>query len=61
MLTTVPFVDASFCLGNRKNRETFEQSKACFLRAIELDPNYAQAIAGSRFCVHVRLSEPVER
>jgi adenylate cyclase len=36
-------------LGNRKNRETFEQSKACFLRAIELDPNYAQAIAGLGF------------
>ena len=36
-------------LGNRKNRETFEQSKDCFLRAIELDPNYAQAIAGLGF------------
>jgi adenylate cyclase len=36
-------------LGNPKNRETFEQSKACFLRAIELDPNYAQAYAGLGF------------
>ncbi|MDR3421188.1 MAG: adenylate/guanylate cyclase domain-containing protein [Xanthobacteraceae bacterium] len=36
-------------LGNRKNRDTFEQAKACFLQAIELDPNYAQAIAGLGF------------
>jgi adenylate cyclase len=36
-------------LGNPKTRKTFEQAKACFHRAIELDPNYAQAIAGLGF------------
>jgi adenylate cyclase len=36
-------------LGNTKNADTFEQSKACFLKAIELDPNYAQAYAGLSF------------
>ena len=36
-------------LRNPKTRETSEQSKACLLRAIELDPNYAQAIAGLGF------------
>ncbi|MDR3421777.1 MAG: adenylate/guanylate cyclase domain-containing protein [Xanthobacteraceae bacterium] len=33
-------------LGNSKNRETFEQSKAFFTRAIEIDPSYSQAYAG---------------
>jgi len=36
-------------LGNTKNRSTFEQATACFLKAIELDPNYAQAYAGLSF------------
>ncbi len=36
-------------LGNPKNRGTFEQAKASFLKAIELDPNYAQAYAGLGF------------
>jgi adenylate cyclase len=36
-------------LGTRKSRETFEQAKACFLRSIELDPNYAQPLAGLAF------------
>jgi adenylate cyclase len=36
-------------LGTRKSRETFEQAKACLLRAVELDPNYAQALAGLGF------------
>jgi adenylate cyclase len=36
-------------LGNPKNRGTFEQATASFLKAIELDPNYAQAIAGLGF------------
>ena len=33
-------------MGNQKNREVFEQSVACFQRAIELDPNYAAPYAG---------------
>ena len=33
-------------LGNPKNRERFEQSKAFFTRAIEVDPSYSQAYAG---------------
>ncbi len=36
-------------LGNPKNRGTFEQAKASFLKAIELDPNFAQAYAGLGF------------
>src|SRR5271167_3767250 len=36
-------------LGNPKNRGTFEQAKASFLKAIKLDPNYAQAYAGLGF------------
>jgi len=36
-------------LGNPKNRGTFEQAKASFLKAIELDPNFAQAHAGLGF------------
>jgi adenylate cyclase len=36
-------------LGTPKSRGTFEQSKAFFTRAIELDPNYAQALAGLSF------------
>ena len=35
-----------FLLGTPKNRETFEQSKASFTKALELDPNYSQAYAG---------------
>jgi adenylate cyclase len=33
-------------MGNQRNREVFEQSVACFRRAIELDPNYAAPYAG---------------
>jgi adenylate cyclase len=33
-------------MGNQRNREVFEQSVACFQRAIELDPNYAAPYAG---------------
>ena len=36
-------------LGNPKNRGTFEGAKASFLKAIELDPNYARAYAGLGF------------
>jgi adenylate cyclase len=36
-------------LGKTRNRETFGQAKAFFLKAIELDPNYAQAYAGMGF------------
>jgi adenylate cyclase len=36
-------------LGNPKNRGTFEQAKASFLKAIELDPQFAQAYAGLGF------------
>ena len=36
-------------LGNPKSRSTFEQSKAFFIRAIEIDPKYAQAYAGLGF------------
>ena len=32
--------------GNKRNRETFEQSITFFRRAIELDPNYAAPYAG---------------
>jgi adenylate cyclase len=32
--------------GNKRNRETFDQSIACFQRAIECDPNYALPYAG---------------
>jgi adenylate cyclase len=32
--------------GNKRNRETFDQSIACFERAIERDPNYAAPYAG---------------
>ena len=33
-------------MGNQRNREAFEQSVACFRRAIELDPHYAASYAG---------------
>jgi adenylate cyclase len=36
-------------LGKAKNRETFEQATAFFLKAIKLDPNFAQAHAGLGF------------
>ena len=36
-------------LGTTKNRATFEQAKKLFLRAIELDPQYAKAYAGLGF------------
>jgi len=36
-------------LGKTKNRETFEQAKALFLKAIKLDPDFAQAHAGLGF------------
>jgi adenylate cyclase len=32
--------------ANKRDRETFKQSTACFRRAIELDPNYAAPYAG---------------
>jgi adenylate cyclase len=35
--------------GDKRDRESFEESKACFRRAIELDPNYAAAYAGLAF------------
>jgi adenylate cyclase len=36
----------SLMFGRTRDREMFEQSMACFRRAIELDPNYAGAYAG---------------
>ena len=36
-------------LGKNRTRATFEQVEAFFLKAIELDPNYAQAYAGLGF------------
>jgi adenylate cyclase len=36
-------------LGKTKTRETFEQAKALFLKAIKLDPDFAQAHAGLGF------------
>jgi adenylate cyclase len=36
-------------MGNPKTRETFEKAKALFVRAIEVDPNYAKAYAGLGF------------
>jgi adenylate cyclase len=36
-------------LGNPKNRQTFEQATALFLKAIEIDPNYAVPRAGLGF------------
>ncbi len=36
-------------LGPTKNRDTFEQSKKLFLRAIELDPDFAKAYAALGF------------
>ena len=36
-------------LGSTKNHDIFEQSKGLLMRAIELDPNYAQAYAGLAF------------
>ena len=33
-------------MGNKRNREIFEQSTACFQQAIKLDPNYAAPYAG---------------
>jgi adenylate cyclase len=33
-------------MGNQRNRDAFEQSVACFQRAIEFDPNYAAPYAG---------------
>jgi adenylate cyclase len=36
-------------LGKTKNRETFEEAKAFFLKAITLDPNFAQPHAGLGF------------
>jgi len=36
-------------LGSTKNRDTFERSKESLMRAIDLDPNYAQAYAGLGF------------
>jgi adenylate cyclase len=34
-----------FLFGANKNRETFEHAERCFKRALELDPDYAQAYA----------------
>ena len=36
-------------LGTTKSRAIFEKAKACFLKAIEVDPNFAQAYAGLGF------------
>ena len=36
-------------LGPTKNRETFDKARALFIRAIELDPNFAKAYAGLGF------------
>ena len=36
-------------LGPTKNRDTFEQARKLFLRALELDPNFAKAYAGLSF------------
>jgi adenylate cyclase len=36
-------------LGPTKNRETFEQARKLFVRALELDPNFAKAHAGLAF------------
>jgi adenylate cyclase len=36
-------------LGTTKNRDTFEQARTLFLRALELDPNFAKAYAGLGF------------
>ncbi len=36
-------------LGSTKNRDTFEESKESLMRAIDLDPSYAQAYAGLAF------------
>ena len=36
-------------LGPTKNCETFEQARKLFLRALELDPNFAKAYAGLAF------------
>jgi len=40
-------------LGNKRDREIFEQSVACFKRAIELDPDYAAPYAGLAFAYHL--------
>ena len=45
---------------NPKNRERFEQSTKLFMRALELDPSYSQAYAGSKPSVQFRLPKPVE-
>jgi adenylate cyclase len=34
-----------FLFGSNKNRETFERAVRCLIRALQLDPNYAQAHA----------------
>jgi adenylate cyclase len=34
-----------FLFGENKNRETFDHAERCFKRALELDPDYAQAYA----------------
>jgi len=39
--------------GNKRDREIFEQSVACFKRAIELDPDYAAPYAGLAFAYHL--------
>lgn len=36
-------------LGPTKNRDTFEQARKLFLRALEIDPNFAKAYAGLGF------------
>ena len=40
-------------LGNKRDREIFDQAVACFRRAIELDPNYAAPYAGLAFAFHL--------
>ena len=61
MLTTVPFVDASFCLAIARTVRRLNNRKLRFLRAIRTRSQLCASARGSRLCVHVRLPKPVER
>ena len=50
-----------FLLGSTKNRGTFEQAKASFMRAIQTRSQLCTSLCGPRFCVHVGLPKPLER